>query len=317
MGLRRRTITELADMICGNVEYFRYRSSSYISEYFADCGFHEYVHDGSTRNWWVAETLSNILSTAPNANDFLSEELTIIIQSLMDKVDASDEDENRSNALRELNASLARENLKAYYDEDGVCQLQNTKYNTSSTSTRPPQRAWTADEIKNRNELIKFLDTASEDDIIEEILLPLFRQLRFQRITSEGHKERILEYGKDIWMKYRLPTNHFLYFGIQVKKGKIDAAGRSRNSNVAEIHNQIQMMLGHELFDPETNKRSLVDHALIVAGGEITKQAKNWLGEKLDASRRSQILFMDRDDILDLMLMYKVPIPATVDDIPF
>src|SRR5713101_1677911 len=39
------------------------------------------------------------------------------------------------------------------------------------------------------------------------------------------------------------------------------------------------MMLGHEIFDPETNRRVLVDHAFIVAGGEITKQAKNWLGE--------------------------------------
>lgn len=317
MGIRRRTITELAEMICGNVEYFHYRSSSYISEFFADCGFHEHVHDGSTRNWWVAEALKAIFSIASDANDFPPEELKTIIRSLMDKVDATDENEDRNNALRVLNASLARENLKAFYDEGGVCQLQNTEDNTSSSSTGLPRRAWTSDEIKKRNELIQYLDTASEDDIIEEILLPLFQQLGFQRITSEGHKERILEYGKDIWMKYRLPTLHFLYFGIQVKKGKIDAAGRSRISNVAEIHNQILMMLGHELFDPETNKKSLVDHALIIAGGEITKQAKNWLGEKLDASQRSQILFMDRNDILNLMLMQKVPIPDTAETIPF
>lgn len=47
------------------------------------------------------------------------------------------------------------------------------------------------------------------------------------------------------------------------------------------------MMLGHEVFDPEIGKRVLVDHAFIVAGGEITKQARNWLGNKLDASKRS------------------------------
>ena len=52
------------------------------------------------------------------------------------------------------------------------------------------------------------------------------------------------------------------------------------------------MMLGHEIFDRETNKKGLVDHAFIVAGGEITKQAKNWLGGKLDATKRSQILLM-------------------------
>ena len=47
----------------------------------------------------------------------------------------------------------------------------------------------------------------------------------------------------------------------------------------------------------------------IVAGGVITKQARNWLGNALDASRRSQILFMDRDDILDQYTVNNVPLP--------
>ncbi|MEL7416308.1 MAG: hypothetical protein AAGJ92_10535, partial [Pseudomonadota bacterium] len=64
------------------------------------------------------------------------------------------------------------------------------------------------------------------------------------------------------------------------------------------------------IFDPETNKKALVDHAFIVAGGEITKQAKNWLGQKLDASKRSQIMFMDREDILNLFTVTNLPLPA-------
>jgi hypothetical protein len=120
-----------------------------------------------------------------------------------------------------------------------------------------------------------------------------------------------LEYGKDLWMKYTLPTQHVLYFGVQAKKGKIDASGKSqaRNSNVAELHNQALMMLAHEVFDPEIGKRVLVDHAFIIAGGEITKAARNWLGNKLDASKRSQILFMDRDDILNLYVVTNLPLP--------
>lgn len=50
------------------------------------------------------------------------------------------------------------------------------------------------------------------------VLLPLFRQLGFHRITAAGHRDKALEYGKDIWMRYTLPTQHFLYFGIQVKR---------------------------------------------------------------------------------------------------
>ena len=68
-------------------------------------------------------------------------------------------------------------------------------------------------------------------------------------------------------------------------------------------------MLGHEIFDPELNRRVLVDHAFIVAGGEITKQARNWLGNKLDAIKRSQVMFLDRDDILNLFIVANLPLP--------
>ena len=52
MEFKSRTIKEIAEMICGNFEkeqsFFRYRSSSYLTEFFQDCGTH-YRHDGSTR----------------------------------------------------------------------------------------------------------------------------------------------------------------------------------------------------------------------------------------------------------------------------
>ena len=34
-------------------------------------------------------------------------------------------------------------------------------------------------------------------------------------------------------------------------------------------------MIGHEFFDPEVSRKVLVDHVFIVAGGEITKAARN------------------------------------------
>ena len=80
-------------------------------------------------------------------------------------------------------------------------------------------------------------------------------------------------------------------------------------ANIAEIHHQVLMMLAHEIFDPEIGKRVLVDHAFIVAGGEITKAARNWIGNALDASKRSQIMFMDRNDILNLYVVANLPLP--------
>jgi hypothetical protein len=46
-----------------------------------------------------------------------------------------------------------------------------------------------------------------------------------------------------------------------------------------------------------------------VAGGEITKQARNWLGNALYATKRSQIMFIDRDDILNLHVVTNLALP--------
>ena len=331
MTLRRRTLNEIADMICGNFEetenYFVYRSSSHLTEFFRDCNL-EYVHDGSTRKWWVVDMLEKTLSNPSSHPNLPSDDFVLIIQSLMDRADATNEGKDRPEALSVLNSSLARDGFSAYYDNDGVCQLRNLKARATSSFIRPAQKAWTKEQLETRGLLVKFLETSSEDEITEQILLPLFRQLGFQRITAAGHKDKALEYGKDVWMKYRLPTQHDLYFGIQVKKGKIRSSGRSNEPNIAGLVSQIQMMLGHLIFDPEINKKRLVDHAIIVSGGEITKQARNWLGGRLDASQRSQILFMERDDILDLLLSNEVPLPISIengnddqilldDDVPF
>ena len=305
MTIRSRTIFDLSDMICGDFpsdeSYFVYRPSSRLTEFFEDCGFN-YIHDGRTRRYWVADVLKEILKEHPIPDHQFSDGLIILIRGLMDRADAKNEGTDRPRALAQLNACLAREGYQAYYDESGVCLIRNTDTETKPPIVQTQSRVWTKEEQDSRQQLTRFLDTSSEDEIIEKLLLPLFRHLGFLRITAAGHKDKLLEYGKDMWMKYQLPTRHILYFGIQVKKGRIDAASVTSTSNVAGVLSQIRMMLGHVVFDPEINKRVLIDHAIIVAGGDITKQAQNWLGERLDASQRSQILFMDRDHLLDLWL---------------
>ncbi len=240
-----------------------------------------------------------------------------LLRVLMQKSDAEDDDPGRKLALETLNMPLEREGFEAFYGEDNQLYVRHIGTKTLSIASNP-HRPYTPNEVRRREQLSTYLDMCSEDELIEEILLPLFRQLGYHRITSAGHKDKALEYGKDVWMRYILPTQHVLYFGLQVKKGKLDSSGVSKgsNANVAEIHNQALMMLGHEIFDPETSKKVLVDHAFIIAGGEITKQARNWIGGKLDASKRSQILFMDREDILSLYVVSSLPLPngATQDE---
>lgn len=330
MKWRDRTLDEIADLICGNEpasqSHFQYRSSSYITRFFRDADT-DYAHDGSTRRAWVAATLAEILSE-PHANaQTPPDTFCRVIQTLMDPADALNEGPDRPEALSLLNTALAREGFEAFYAADRKCYLRHLGTNTIVSAASNPHRPLSKSEIERRDRLSNYLDTCSEDDLIEQVLLPLFRQLGFHRITAAGHKDKALEYGKDVWMKYTLPTQHILYFGIQVKKGKLDSSGvtKGSNTNVAEIHNQVTMMLGHEIFDAEVSRRVLVDHAFIVAGGEITKAARNWIGGKLDQTKRSQIMFMDREDILNLFTVTNLPLPAEAapslydasDEIPF
>ncbi len=110
MEFKRRTLNQIADMICGNApeanKFFVYRSSKYLTEFFEDTET-DYVHDGSTRQWWVAETLAAILSEPqPDANT-PPDTFARVIQHLMDQEDALNEERERPGALEMLNATLA------------------------------------------------------------------------------------------------------------------------------------------------------------------------------------------------------------------
>ncbi|MGO1118606.1 hypothetical protein ACTL6U_07875 [Rhodovibrionaceae bacterium A322] len=330
MKFKRRSLSEIADMICGNFDsetsVFQYRSSSALTDFFADADT-DFVHDGSTRKRWVAETLETILDQPSISPDLPPDTFLRVVNTLMDQADAFNEDRYRSKALGMLNNVLSREGFQAFYGEDNNCYLLNKGTSHRLLPQVNPHRPLSEGELLRRKQFEDFLEICTEDQLIEDVLVPLFRQLGFSRISVTGHKDKALEYGKDLWMRYTLPTQHLLYFGLQAKKGKLDSSGRSigSNSNIAEILNQTTMMLGHEIFDPEVSKRVLVDHAFIACGGEITKAAKNWLGNRLDANKRSQVLFMDRDDIVNLCIVAKIPLPADseaseitpVDDFPF
>lgn len=310
MIFKQRNLKAIAELIIGDEGHFPYRSSSYITEFFEECDL-DFVHDGSTRKYWVADRLQELLDEPSDTANTLPSQFLNVLRVLMHKSDAHLDDLDRSKALSELNKPLSREDFEAFYGADDLLYVRHNATKKISTYSSTPHRPFTLKEQEKYLQLTEYLSNCSEDELIEGILLPLFRQLGYQRITAAGHKDKPLEYGKDIWMRYVLPTQHILYFGIQVKKGKLDSAGvtKTSNANVAEIYNQLLMMLGHEIFDPETSKRVLVDHAFIIAGGEITKQARNWLGNKLDASKRSQILFMDRDDILNLYVVSSLNVP--------
>ena len=226
-------------------------------------------------------------------------------------------------ALASFNKLVQRAGLIAYLDESRRCYLRSTGTGMSSASFSQQTRPLSQEEMVQRQKLADFLDTASEDEFTEKVLVPLFQRLGFHRVSPSGHTEKTLEFGKDLWMKYQLPTSHWIYFCAQIKKDKIDASGAGGGKNVATVLEQARMAIDHPIFDPETNRKVLLDHLFLISAGEITRAARTWLVEQLDQGQRRHIIFMDRDEFLDqsarilLDLRLDSPMAITDEDIPF
>ena len=289
---------------------FPYRSSGALSDFFIDCDT-EYRHQGESRVPWTQDVLTQLNEGPVAVPQLPADGIVRVIEELIATSHFRGRpDEDREKCLQHLNEVLAREGLEAYLDGADRCHVRAGQI--SSASLNIEKRVWTQADLERKKEWERYLDDASEDEFTEEVLVPLLQQCGFRRISVAGHKDKALEFGKDIWMKFQLPTSHFIYFGVQVKSEKIDAAGRSKDGheNVAEVLNQAKMALAHPIWDPEINKRVLIDHIYIVSSGEITKQARQLLGEKLDIDSRRQLIFMDREDILMLLIQTAMKLPS-------
>lgn len=282
------------------------------------------MHDGSTRRIWAADRLKELNLGPSQSPDLPSDSISRVIAELFEPDDFDRDGKEISPALVELNKVIGKQSLEAYLDASGRCYLRNTGTGLSSATPLQQPRPLTAEEIAQRSRVAAFLASASEDDLTSCLLAPLFQRLGFHRITATGHEEKLLEYGKDLWMKYQLPTGHWIYFGAQIKREKLDAKGKSGDKNTATVLSQVRMALEHPIFDPDVGRKVLVDHMFVISAGEITRAARNWLVEKLDQSQRRQIIFMDRDEFLDqsarilLDLRLDEPLPLiNSDDVPF
>lgn len=325
-------------MVVGDAEHFPYRSSYYITRFFARCGL-DFKHDGTTRPIWAADRLKELNVGSAQSSDLPSDDLCRVISEMFDS-DDFDAYNNKSStgpqhlsevtlALDSFNKLVKRYGIVAYLDDNDRCYLRSTGTGVSTESFSQKTRPLSADEVAQRAKLAAFLDTASEDEFIEKMLVPLFQRLGFSRVSATGHKEKALEFGKDLWMKFRLPTSHWIYFCAQVKKDKIDSSGTGGSHNVATVLTQARMAMDHPIFDPEANRKVLLDHLFLISAGEITRGARTFLVEKLDAGQRRHIIFMDRDEFLDqsarilLDLRIEEPKPEVSDieisddDIPF
>jgi hypothetical protein len=295
-------------MVVGDAQHFPRRSSYFITKFFQHCGL-PFKHDGTTRPIWASDRLKELNTGSGQFPDLPSDDLCRIISELFNP-EEFDAYNNKNTtgpqelaeltlALESFNRLVKRYGIVAYLDDNERCFLRSTGTGVSTESFSQKNRPLSVEELAQRAKLAAFLNTASEDDFIEKMLVPFFQRLGFSRVSPTGHKEKALEFGKDLWMRFRLPTSHWLYFCAQVKKDKIDSKGTGGSNNVATVLTQARMAIDHPIFDPEANRKVLLDHLFLISAGEITRGARTFLVENLDAGQRRHIIFMDRDEFLD------------------
>jgi hypothetical protein len=320
--LHDRVLEGLAAMVVGDDGRFPYRSSSRITRFFQNAGF-AFAHHGETRKWWTKDRLAELNTGPAQTPDLPSRDIVRVLRALFEVEEFDAEGKSIDSALDGVNELLKRTGAVVYLNAAGRAQVRSTGTGVSSASVTNEPRPLSADEITQRKMLETFLDTASEDDFVERMIVPFFQRLGFHRVSATGHKDKGLEYGKDLWWKFQLPTGHWIYFCAQAKRDKLDSSGAGGNRNVATVLNQALMALGHPIFDPDINRRVLLDHLFIISAGEITKQAKEWLVGQLDAGQRRHIVFMDRGEFLDhaarILLDLQLGEPSALGDghIPF
>ena len=141
MKIGNAAIGKLARMICGDEPWgkiFPYRSSSNLTAFFEGIDL-DYVHDGSTRYWWVRSVLTELNDLPEKAEEFPSPGLSRAIEYLVDP-DHFDSDIDHIAAVNAVNDSLRRYELKIVRQEQTGCvHLSNFSENYVSTAKTLPE----------------------------------------------------------------------------------------------------------------------------------------------------------------------------------
>ncbi|MFQ5815560.1 MAG: hypothetical protein ACE5G7_03590 [Candidatus Hydrothermarchaeaceae archaeon] len=152
-----------------------------------------------------------------------------------------------------------------------------------------------------------FLANASRGEFVQAILVPLLRQMGFERVRQGRGEGCALEFGRDIErVKFRLPTGQYLYFAVQVEAGEVDPSAYN-SLQIEVILNQMRAAFERPIFDYDLYTNVYVDQAMLVASGGITKLARVYLQGSLQREKGRNVAFMDQDDLVELCKQNGLP----------
>lgn len=136
MKIGNAAIGKLARMVCGDPPYdkfFPYRSSSYLTSFFEELDL-DYVHDGSTRYWWVRSVLIELNDLPEISAEMPPRDLARVIEYVVDPHHFDDQ-ANHTTAIEAVNEAFRRYELTVHADQQtGNVQLTSSAGSYISTA---------------------------------------------------------------------------------------------------------------------------------------------------------------------------------------
>lgn len=279
--LRPATLNQLSRLICGDdYYYFIYRSSSKLTDFFQEIGL-EYLHDGTTRRYWVNDVLAEINGTS---------EIGRVIENLLDIsnfMQLDDPNEYHNLAIEKVNAILKSENLEINKDDKtGAITLSHKINNFISTSIGP-------NEIKEVKKVITFLPSVFKlpsaplvDDCVA-VMMPF--KMEFDNIydtikTACSNVDMSCCRGDDFWKDSVIIQDIFeLIYRSSIVI--VDFSGKNENvfyeAGIAHTLGKNVIPITQSLDDIPFDLRHH-RHLVYLANGEGLEELRNGLEERLN-----------------------------------
>lgn len=158
----------------------------------------------------------------------------------------------------------------------------------------------------NRDAIAKL----SEAELRQLVLLPLFKAMGYEDVFE--YHGGSLEQGKDITMFKPDPFEGRVNYAVVVKAGRISGAAEGSGSAGAAVM-QVQQAFGRPYLDHKTGEERKVHRVLVVASGEIKKEAINAACSALEATRLDKYVSWISGETLWDLLVTHIPSAAVAD----
>lgn len=146
---------------------------------------------------------------------------------------------------------------------------------------------------------LEFLQSISEQELCELVLLPLLTAIGFSDIR---YTHGILEYGKDIVCSKLDPIDGHKYISFAVKSKALDGSVSSSRS-VREVYYQLKQSLTEPFVNPFDGREIKLDQAYLLTPFSISQLCIRSIKEEM-REQSAAISFIDGPKLLDLLRQY-------------